>query len=495
MRITLTHDHVKAMVKGFNKVIPRNGSLPVLHYILVRQDAGIDATITATNLDETLQYHVPDAVQETDEPSSFLVAFDALKKLAKQVKKGDTVMLQPGTAAKFPTVTIAASIGGQTTHSEIASMPVSEFPETLKTIPVESYPVGQFLDVYQKAITFASTDDTRYVLNGVFRHAEQHAFAATDGKRLGMFIVPDLPDDSDFILPPSKLLANGVLSAETGATGIIEEDDRQTVEILSGQWRYQCRCIEGLYPNYRQVIPAADANWAGSVTFAEADIPLLKTAVTQLAGPNDSQVFVYGDSDRVMILSGQSGENSARAHVVLPSSTCESDEPVVQSINGAYLLEGLNAGCNVCSVPSDISPWRCTGNTDGLHVVMPLRIDARDKQAVIEFVSGNVATPPEGEETVSDQQKTADNGTGEQQQAGTGDGPQHKPDLTLVDNDPVQELVDTVTAAQEAVKEANSALHGIKGKLRAVEKHYRARDRQFAKSEKVLAQLQEVVNF
>jgi len=28
-----------------------------------------------------------------------------------------------------------------------------------------------------------------------------------------------------------------------------------------------------------------------------------------------------------------------------------------------------------------------------------------------------------------------------------------------------------------------------------VEKHYRARDKQFAKSEKVLAQLQEVVNF
>jgi DNA polymerase III sliding clamp (beta) subunit (PCNA family) len=493
MRITLKHAAVKAAKTAFTKVIPRNGSLPILHYLCIRQGAGIDATITATNLEETLQYHVPDAVQDTDGPKSFLIAFDALKKL--RLKKGDTVTLESGADSELPTVKVAASISGQTIHSSIATMSVSDFPTTLREIPVESYAVGLFLNAYRKAITFASTDCTRHVLNGVFRHTEEHALVATDGRRLGMFTIPDLPVDSDFILPPSKLLANGVFSAETGAIGIIEEDDRQIVEFLSGPWRYQCKCVEGMYPNYQQVIPGPTSNFAGSITFAEGDIPLVETAVSQFAQTSDNQIYVYGDEDRGVVIASQPGEDGSRAHVVLPNSTCESSqgEPLVQSINGCGLLDGLKAGCNICHIPSDVSPWRGAG-TDCLHVVMPLRMADQEKDAVIEFVNQHAISPQEGADTMSTEEATEATGD-EEHQTNTENTPQHKPDLTLVTTDPVQELVDAVTAAQEAVKEANSVLHGIKGKLRAVEKHYRARDRQFAKSEKVLAQLQEVVNF
>jgi len=495
MRIVLTNDRLKQLTLACNKVIPRNGSLPMLHYLLIRQNSGSDATVTATNLDETLQYVLPGAVQPDDGPDAFLIAFDALKKM--NLKKGDAVTLQPSTDNDLPTVKIVANIGGKTVHSEIASMPVSGYPATLKTMPVKSYPVGQLLAAYRKAITFASTDETRFVLNSVFHHTEEHALIGMDGRRLSMFVIPDLPKDADFILPPSKLLRNGVLSTETGAIGFLQEDDRQIVEIQTGPWRYQVKCIEGQYPNYKQVIPDAGANFAGSFTFAEKDIPLVQTAVDQFAIPHNSQIHIYGDADRVVILSAQPGGNDPSAYVALPNSLyeCPTEEPIVQSINGEFLLEGLRAGFNACQVPADISPWRCTGKTAGLHVVMPLHMDDREKRVVVKFVNQHLIPTPKGKSTVKTPETTEIKTNGNKQQTDTGNNTQHKPDLTLVTTDPVQELIDAVTAAQEAVKQANTALNGIKGKMKAVEKHYRARQKEFDSTRKIIENLKEAANF
>ena len=494
MRITLTRDHLKVMVNGFNKIVPRNGSLPFLHYLLIEQDGATNATITATNMEETLQYAVPASVENSDSPQSFLVAFDALKKLG--LRKGDHVVLEPGTDTALPTVRLAASIGGQTIHSSLASMAETEFPRTLKTVSVESYPVGMLLDAYRKAITFASTDISRHVINGVFHHAEEHALIGTNGHQLGLLTIPDLPDDTDFILPPSRLLRNGVLSVGTGAIGVAEHNERQIVELHAGSWRYQVKCVDGLYPNYRQVIPPENSGFAGRISFAEDDNALIKATVKQFTDDDREFVYIYGDTERVVILNADVQEDGMRAHITLPNSTCSCDPPTVQAINGSYLLEGLKAGFNACLVPSEPAPWRCTGSMDGLHVVMPWRTEATERQHIADFVATTTTNQDQGEQPVDTPEVTPEtNETSTQDQGTAGSTTPHNPSLTLVDHDPVAELIDAVTEAVEAVKTANSALRGIKGKIKAVEKHYRARDKQFAKSEKVLAQLQEVVNF
>jgi len=181
---------------------------------------------------------------------------------------------------------------------------------------------------------------------------------------------------------------------------------------------------------------------------------------------------------------------------VLPNSTCECDQPVVQAINGGYLLDGLKAGFNTCRVPSIPSPWRCTGSTDGLHVVMPWHTDAPERQGIIESVAASIVTHSEGEQTVDTPEVTPEtNETSAQDQQTAGSAAQHKPNLTLVDHDPVQELIDAVTEAQEAVKQAGSALHGIKGKLKAVEKHYRSRQREFDSTRRIIENLKVAANF
>ena len=87
------------------------------------------------------------------------------------------------------------------------------------------------------------------------------------------------------------------------------------------------------------------------------------------------------------------------------------------------------------------------------------------------------------------------NETSTQDQGTAGSTTPHNPSLTLVDHDPVAELIDAVTEAVEAVKTANSALRGIKGKIKAVEKHYRAQEKDAANARKILDNLKQAAGF
>jgi len=498
MRVTFTSAQLKDMIGGFNKVLPRNGSLPVLHYLLIEKRGEFDAVVTGTDLDETLQFTAIGAVQEADTGTqTFLVSFDDLKKL--KLRKDDSVALEPSGDPDVAKVRISANLNGQTACSEADSMPVTEFPQTLEEIPVTACAIGSFLEAYRNALTFAATNENRRVLNGVFRHTEEQALVGTDGRRLGMCCIPGLPVEHDFIIPPSKLLSSKVLTADTGAIGLVDDDARQTLEVQSGPWRCQVRCVEGLYPNYRQVIPPETTPSMGTISFAESDIPLVKAAFEQFVEARDAnrKIIVYGDTNCVVLLGCGRGDNGDFPYVRLVGSSCECepDNPIVQSINGEFLIQCLTAGFQVCRMPVDHSPWRCTGTTDGLHVVMPLKMGDEEKAAIAEFVRDIILTPTEGENPVSTQPTATEpdgNGQSETEHAQP-DAPNRG--LTLVKSDPVQELMDSVSEAQEAVRAAHAALHGIKGKLRAVEKHFKTRQREFDSTRKVIEALKEAANF
>jgi len=73
--------------------------------------------------------------------------------------------------------------------------------------------------------------------------------------------------------------------------------------------------------------------------------------------------------------------------------------------------------------------------------------------------------------------------------------PPHNPGLKALGSDPVEDLMVGVAVAKDAVREAHSALHGIKGKLRAVERHFRARQKEFDSTRKVIESLKEAAGF
>src|SRR5208282_3913726 len=141
-----------------------------------------------------------------------------------------------------------------------------EFPpvQTLKDEKKIILPQEKFRGMLRKTSFAISSDESRYVLNGIFISLKEHkmTMVATDGRRLALVDEEvDIPETSqgEFIIPTktvnelSRLLGEkGDLEIRIGenqAAFTLTDDKGFTILILS-------KLVEGVYPNYRQVIPS-----------------------------------------------------------------------------------------------------------------------------------------------------------------------------------------------------------------------------------------------
>jgi DNA polymerase III subunit beta len=151
----------------------------------------------------------------------------------------------------------------------IVGLPAEDFPALprFEKVPFADVDAADLLDMIERTFFAISTDETRYNLNGVFFEpsAEALRLVATDGHRLSLV---ERATGSTYglkkgvILPKKglqelrKLLSEAAESGEEKPEtklGFVENSAivRRPGVILS------MRLIEGLFPDYRQVIPKA----------------------------------------------------------------------------------------------------------------------------------------------------------------------------------------------------------------------------------------------
>ena len=229
----------------------------------------------------------------------------------------------------------------------------------------------------------------------VFMNGKDKTLVATDGSRLMIQPVDGLPDLESVALPDSKVLANGLLEAETGAIAVIKTNTCFRVRIDAGRWTYQCQCPDGTYPNYKQVIPGENMQWMGEMQIAPEDLPAIREAVTQFTDPKDahSLVTLFVDTGKVVVLSAAPGATDGRVpYAVLARSTATVTQPVICCVNARFFLDGLSGGCTRIRVSDPLSPLRFDGANGALYVQMPLR-DCSD--SVTRFINAtfNAAFP------------------------------------------------------------------------------------------------------
>jgi DNA polymerase III sliding clamp (beta) subunit (PCNA family) len=510
MQLTLSQSHLQRLTRGLAKIIPARGStLPVLDQVRFRRIGQNDAEVTATNLEETLTLALPGTATADSGPDVFLCPIDELRHLAKGMGRGDAALLAalPG---EPPRLDLILQVSGRDIRSRVDLMPVAEFPETL--VPMATVPadVGAFLKAFRTALPFASDDPTRAVTNGVFWHEEARSLAATDGRRLSVLQLDGLSLGQDIILPPSKLLANGVLDGADGTLGVALVAERTYLDITCGPWHYQARGVDGQYPNYRVVIPADVGQFVATIEIAAADLALVRSAIPRLTDKNGVVVHLCAvPGGAPFLVSASADTGGGRAHVELANSRCRTEALQVQAVNGSYLLECLEAGFLTLRLPPDCSPWLCTGERPGLHCLMPMN---EQNQDVAAFVAGRLnpgeqPMPPESQnapaittpattppaETAA---ATAETHATETPTVALETGsPGATPQLSLVPPDPLQDLRNAVGEADDALRQATATVRSLRDKVRAVERSMRDREKLYAKSEKVLDQLKMVAGF
>jgi DNA polymerase-3 subunit beta len=252
--------------------------------------------------------------------------------------------------------------------------PLAKFKEEKKVVlPQET--VGSMM----KKTSFAiSTDESRYVLNGIFISLKDHkmTMVATDGRRLALVDEEvDVSEKSqgEFIIPAkavnelNRLLQDkGELEiryTENQASFTLKDDKGSGVLIVS-------KLIEGNYPNYRQVIPNEVKERIPLVR--EEFLHALRRAEIMTSEKSNSVKLTFGKNN-LAITANSPEVGEARESIAVNYKGKE----MAIAFNPKYLIDPLNALPNdevFIELIDELSPGVLKINGPFLYVVMPMRL-------------------------------------------------------------------------------------------------------------------------
>ena len=503
MAIELSRKPIVEIARAFARVLPRSPRIPVLGYLRFTREPDGSLNVTGTNLEETLMLKVsgvPPRDRENEE--GFLVPFDEIRKIRKSLGRDGSVEFS-GSGDGTP-VECTVTTAGQPTTTRIGTLPVGEFPaETGQVSERCTAPLDGFLDAFRRIAPFASRDETRHVLQGLFWDHEEGVLVATDGRRLGRIALPDFSLGESLIIPRTRFLDKHRIRGEEAVDfGIIERGESVDFGIIGSGFEYRVRCIEGRYPNYRQVVPDPRSPFSGTVRIHPQDAELVRQAADRLAGSGaDHALVLYADVHGVSLIGNEAVTQGAKAgdiHIRLPNSTYEKQtgDTAVSCVNATFLQDFVDAGFLSMRISEGFTPWLCEGG-EGTAVVMPLRVDAAEPilaYAGQHLAAGqeDVSADIEPEKEIPDMEEKPETQQEPVKAAST-------PNLKVVEPpDPMAVFTDLLSDAQEKVREANGSVRELRKAARNVERAYRnrerdlaAREREIQKSTRLLAQLHE----
>jgi DNA polymerase-3 subunit beta len=482
MQLTVSRHELKEAVTGFSKVIGTHTSLPILACVRFNSNGVI--TAEGTDLDQTARYTFANAT--ADRHGVFTVPLANLKELAKGDEK-DSIEFETGAGT---TVNITNQVGTQTVKHPLNGMDPTEWP--VCPAEIATMPAAGFLETYRKLIPFASTDNTRYVLNGIFIEVADKGehpvtMVATDGRRLSLWNTMNLPLSKSVIIPTTKFLSWNGLAGDT-SIGLRTERKKKEVRVMGlgmkvGPWFYDVRVVDGIYPNFRQVIGTSEDS-VNRITFTDQDVTTLRKILPTFPGSSgyDAGIKLRAGTDGNLVIAGKGKEDKTETALELNGGSKYEGEMPAIGVNGFYLLDALDAGFRVFTTADKVTPLRSEDGKGGIHVLMPLKIGDTPVKRVPTSTAEktNETTPPSAEPAAEHNKKEVEMPENKETKTGTTEN-----EVTALD----KVLVAYETAKQK-VREANQALSEIADAVKAAVKEQKQQRAEVENVRQTLAKLQ-----
>jgi DNA polymerase-3 subunit beta len=354
----------------------KNANLPILSNILLRADIG-GLKLTATNLELTITCTIRGKV---DQPGEYTLPAKLFS---------DYVALLPNERIDLDLLDHSVSVVCEKTKTKINGLPANEFPLIPPVTGGVRFSVtAATFDAALGNVLFAvATNEARQALTGVFMHFDglndQLILAATDSYRLAEKVIPlrERVEGERKTIVPSRTLAElrrilSVLRDNAEAPEAIEiELTESQIVFRYGTVELSSRTVEGVYPDYRQIIPKSSSTEIilSKGAFAQA---IKRTSLFSKAGLFDVKLDINA-AEKTVTLSAADvgrGENT----VSIEGEVVGMPNAVV--LNYRYLLDGVNAmtsdrvvlklidAMNPCVVTPENRP-----EDKYLYIVMPIR--------------------------------------------------------------------------------------------------------------------------
>jgi len=364
---------IKSAIVLADKVVEKRNTIPVLSNFLITQSGKV-ATIKATDLDLMVSIDVP---VEEGKISPFTCVADDLKKIVMKAAPGSNILISEDVDQTLVQIGPKVKVW-LNRDAEVKDFP--EFDMGEKPMHYFSLTVGDLCEAFKNVQPAISTEETRYYLNGIYAHesAGQMIFVATDGHRLLKKELPAPKGAKDMfgsIIPRKavKFLIDCMKGMDVNEYVTIRSQDAK-MEFSGGNWQVITKLIDGNFPDYTRVIPAA------------IDTPAVFTA-GQISSSLDQAIVLASERGRAVALRIGDGEgatitckNPEKGETKVEVECFYKGEWMEIGFNSSYLKEIVSilapAGGEVSlNVTNPGAPTLITGENDGLcAVLMPVRI-------------------------------------------------------------------------------------------------------------------------
>ncbi|MBN8459828.1 MAG: hypothetical protein J0M04_18515 [Verrucomicrobia bacterium] len=384
MNLTISVSDLAAARKLLTRIRFARLSLPVLNHVLATVDAA-GLTLAVTDLDHWLETRLP-AVIEPFAPGRFLIPAEALKAAAAGDKHSHAHFVFEDTP-DGPKLTLTVPCSGMNAVSVHRPEPADQFPArpsaggAIAHLPCETFVA------LGRVAGLASTDPTRHVLNGVFFTPDRGGeLVATNGRTLAL--APVRFSGHPFILPSAaaRVLVHPDFATRDAAI-CQETSDGNVVRVMfrSGPHTLLAKTIEGIYPNYRQVIPA---DHTAEAVIPEAHRPGLIAWLRSLSGRRGSVVLRHDRPGQLGITLEDYDSDSETVSIRVPAAV--SGEVPVIAYDPAHFADVLAIG-SALRFTDGMSATLLTAPDGTLCVLMPTRCHA---SSAIHHATAPPATHP-----------------------------------------------------------------------------------------------------
>ncbi len=368
MNLTVAKDQLIHGLQSVQNIVSSRTTLPILSNVLLK--AGDNKLeLIATDLDVSVSCSVEANVKKKGATTI------PVKRFFSIIKELASPEIELEVDEKN-----ASSIRAGASFYKINGLSADEFPPVspLKEDKKITLPQEKFRGMLKKTGFAISSDESRYVLNGIFISLKEHkiTMVATDGRRLALVDEEvDIPETSqgEFIIPTktvnelSRLLGDKgdieICYVENHASFTLKDDKGFTILIIS-------KLVEGNYPNYRQVIPS-EAKERIALPREELLAATRRAQIMTSDKANSIKVSITRNNLAITANSPEVGE--ARESLAINYK----GKDMAIAFNPAYLVEPLTALTDdevFLELIDELSPGVLKINGPFLYVVMPMRL-------------------------------------------------------------------------------------------------------------------------
>ncbi len=365
MKFSATKEKLLEGLQQVQNVVSTRTTLPILSNVLLQAKGG-EVLLTTTDLDVGVRGAFEASVEKD---GATTLPARRLFTIIRELPSSEVSIEVDGKNA--------ASIRSGQSFFKILGLPEEEFPPLPKFDSAKVVTIRQkdLRDGLRKTSYAISTDETRYVLNGLLFSFKENklTLVATDGRRLAMVDIElEFPKshEADIIVPTKAVTELGRL---------LGEDGEVKVSVGSGQIAFDLnntllvsKLIEGNYPNYKQVIPTETKE---RVTLERETFLNSLRRVSLLASDKSNSIKLNFSKNNIDITANTPEVGEAKES--LPVAYKGRDFSI--AFNPEFLMAPLRALGEdevFLDLIDEMSPGVLKIQTPFLYVLMPMRISS-----------------------------------------------------------------------------------------------------------------------